>query len=149
MTYQFYPLIGFTVTILMGITCSLISQLFTSTRPPPHLLLHPLVRKKDPTLSLPSLEHAWTSHDAHYRWPSPSLPPTLKKPRPSVDTLTLNRKGGVVDTLNRRRRKEDSWRSHSLAAGYDNDSFDSWGEKEEGVGDYGTWDSESSVNYKL
>ena len=124
---QSYPLVGFTVTILLGITCSLLSQLFTSTRPPPHLLLHPWVRRKDPTLPLPPAEHAWTSQESHchYRWPSPSLPPTLKKPRPSVDTLSLNRKGGLVDTINMRRRREESWRSHSMAAGYDDDSFDS------------------------
>ena len=66
-----------------------------------------------------------------------------------MDTLTLNRKGGLVDTINRRRRrKDDSWRSHSLAGGYDNDSFDSWVERE-GEGEFGTWGSERSVNYKL
>ena len=112
MTEQLYPLIGFTVTMLLGISCSLLSCLFISTRPPPHLLLHPWARKKDSNLTLPPLDHAWNTQEAHhhYRWPSPSLPPTLKKPRPSVDTLTLNRKGGLVDTINRKRRKEDSWR---------------------------------------
>jgi hypothetical protein len=65
-----------------------------------------------------------------------------------VDTLTLNRKGGLLDTINRRRRKEDSWRSNSLTAGYDNECFDSWGE-EVGGGEYGTWESERPVNYKL
>ena len=147
MTDQFYPLIGLTVTVVTGISGSLLSRICTSTRPPPHLLLHQLVRKKDPHLSFPTLEHAWTSHDAHYRWPSPSLPPTLKKPRPSMNTLTLSKKGKVMDSL-KRRRKEDSWRSHSMTGGVDNDSFDSWGE-EQGGGDYGTWESKMEVNYKL
>lgn len=130
---QLYPLIGFTITCLLSIASSLLSKLVISTRPPPHLLLHPMVRRKDPTLTLPPMDHAWTSQEAHYRWPSPSLPPTLKKPRPSVDTLTLNRKGGLVDTINRRGRKQDSWRS----AGYDNNCYDSWGS------------SGGTVHYKL
>jgi len=130
---QLYPLIGFTITCLLSIASSLLSKLVISTRPPPHLLLHPMVRRKDPTLTLPPMDHAWTSQEAHYRWPSPSLPPTLKKPRPSVDTLTLNRKGGLVDTINRRGRKQDSWRS----SGYDNNCYDSWGS------------SGGTVHYKL
>ena len=51
-----------------------------------------------------------------------------------------------MDTINRRRGKEDSWRANSLTAGYDNDCFDSWGEE---GGDYGTWESERQVDYKL
>ena len=133
----------------MGISFSLISQMFKSTRPPPHLLLHPLVRMKDPSILPPPLEHAWTSQEAHYRWPSPSLPPTLKKPRPSVSTLTLSKKGGIVETLNRRRKKEERWRSNSLADGVDNGCFDSWGDEQEGAGDYGTWESKMSFNYRL
>ena len=34
-----------------------------------------------------------------------------------------------MDNVNRRRGKEDSWRSNSSAAGYDNGCFDNWGEE--------------------
>ena len=67
------PPLGFLATLLTGLLLSLPPR-----RPPPRLLLHPWVRP--PHTSPP--EQVWSEDAAHYRWPSPSLPPTLKRPRP-------------------------------------------------------------------
>ena len=55
----------------------------------PQQLLHPLVRGPGGSLALSDgreySSHTWCreTEAEHYRWPSPSLPPTLKKgPRP-------------------------------------------------------------------
>ena len=54
-----------------------------------------------------------------------------------------------METLNRRRGKEERWGSQGRVGGLDNQSFDSWGEEIGGKGDYSTWDSKMSFNYKL
>jgi len=106
-----FPVVGFVVASVVSILTSLVSLPCWSPRPPPSHLLHPLARreKRVPPPAPPLADTGrWEDQDSHYRWPSPSLPPTLKKPRPG-DTYRL---GG---------------RSRSgFINGYENNSYDDW-----------------------
>ena len=111
-SYHLYALSGFLICLIVCLFVSLISRLFLRQyRPVEPLLLHPLVRSKDSFSDSPNHSHMppyvlsqfqpyygqrgghyptmphddWD--DTHYRWPSPSLPPTLKKGQKQFGTL--------------------------------------------------------------
>ncbi|TRY67869.1 hypothetical protein TCAL_06438, partial [Tigriopus californicus] len=98
-----YPFIGFLICLIFSLIVSLLTHLCFQQKPVEQLLLHPWARFKEekemggslllkqshqrhyitPNLADKGLyNEAWQMDDpidTHYRWPSPSLPPTLKK----------------------------------------------------------------------
>merc|ERR1712029_456424 len=114
-SYHLYALSGFLICLIVCLFVSLISRLFLRQyRPVEPLLLHPLVRSKDsfsdhspnhshmPPYVLSQFQPYYGGHrghhypttiqtddwdDTHYGWPSPSLPPTLKKGQKQFGTL--------------------------------------------------------------
>ena len=139
------PPIGFLTSVLLGLALSLLP----SPRPPPRLLLHPWARPP-PHTGPSDPPAAWNEGAAHYRWPSPSLPPTLKRPRPS--TLSLPRpkgphktsfyvggpdnhlggftgsQGGYGGCGNSQGGYQSYVSSEYLGGGQENDSYSDWGD---------------------
>lgn len=98
-----YPFIGFLICLISSLIVSLLTHLCFQQKPVEQLLLHPWARFKEEKEMGGSLllkqahqrhyisanladkglyNEAWQMDDpmdTHYRWPSPSLPPTLKK----------------------------------------------------------------------
>ena len=125
------PPVGFLTSLLLGLVLSLLP----SSRPPPRLLLHPWARPPPHTGPSSDPPGAWNEGSAHYRWPSPSLPPTLKRPRPS--TLSLPRpKGphktsfyvGGPDNFSAGSGYQSYVSSDYRGGGQDNDSYSDWGD---------------------
>lgn len=121
LSWDVYPVLGMVVTLVVTVTVSLVTRLVGGLgRGPPHLLLHPLVRGGSviggPGSQLSYDANTWCREPdsegcPHYRWPSPSLPPTLKKgPRPGVGQVYSGH------------------RTRFAVNGYENSSFQDWGE---------------------
>ena len=112
-----YPLIGFLTCLLVSLVVSLLIRLCHTPKPVEQLLLHPLIRYKDTKGRLSmynrqrhiqsilgknvrdmtthsTFNDAWhmgyDHPDTHYRWPSPSLPPTLKSQAQIAASLRQN-----------------------------------------------------------
>lgn len=115
-SYHLYALSGFLICLIVCLFVSLMARLcMRQYRPVEPLLLHPLVRSKDSLTAMAELARHHHPHpyvlsqfqpyygghrnqypvpssngdwdDTHYRWPSPSLPPTLKKSSKHFGTL--------------------------------------------------------------
>ena len=119
-SYHLYALCGFLICLIVCLFVSLISRIcMRQYRPVDQVLLHPLVRTKD-SMAMNELSKHYQPHpyvlsqmqpyyggqsqypitqadwdDTHYRWPSPSLPPTLKKGQSKKHFGTLD-KGDLI-----------------------------------------------------